>query len=130
MLLDTRFNNLTKEIIGCAMGVHRELGSGFPEVIYQRGLAVELTNVGLSFQGEISLPVFYKDQVIGSRRADFLIESQVLVELKAVSELTAAHHAQAINYLKAYRLEVALLINFGEASLKFKRLLYNPARLT
>ena len=130
MLLDTRFNNLTKEIIGCAMCVHRELGSGFPELIYQRGLAVELTTSGIVFQGELSLPVFYKDQVIGSRRADFLVESHVLVELTAVGELTGAHYAQTINYLKAYRLEVALLINFGEASLKFKRLLHNPVRLT
>jgi len=128
MLIDTRFHDLTRKIIGCAMRVHSELGSGFPELIYQRGLAVELKQEGIAFQSEIHLPVFYKDTTIGARRTDFLIESQVLVELKAVSELTDAHHAQTINYLKAYRLEVALLINFGEASLKFKRLLHNPLR--
>ena len=128
MLIDTRFNDLTKRVIGCAMLVHQELGSGFPELIYQRGLAVELKEAAIDFQGEIHLPVFYKGISIGARRADFLVESQVLIELKAVNELTDAHYAQAINYLKAYRLEVALLLNFGEASLKFKRFLHNPAR--
>ena len=128
MLLDTRFNELTKTIIGCAMDVHRELGSGFPEIIYQRSLAVELTAMGIAFQGEVHLPVFYKENSIGSRRVDFLIENQVLVELKATNELTSLHHAQVINYLKAYRLEVALLINFGEASLRFKRFVHNPTR--
>ncbi|SET45552.1 GxxExxY protein [Hymenobacter actinosclerus] len=126
MLLDNRYTELTKAIIGCAMRVHTELGSGFPEVIYQRSLAVELKQANLKFQGEINLPVFYKQINIGSRRADFLVEEHVLVELKAVNEITEAHHAQIINYLKAYRLEVALLINFGEASLKFKRFLHNP----
>ncbi|MBT2558317.1 GxxExxY protein [Hymenobacter sp. ISL-91] len=126
MLLDNRYTELTKVIIGCAMRVHTELGSGFPEVIYQRSLAVELKQAGLNFQGEIHLPVFYKQMNIGSRRADFLVEKHVLVELKAVNEITEAHHAQIINYLKAYRLEVALLMNFGEASLKFKRFLHNP----
>ncbi len=128
MLIDTRFNDLTRRIIGCAMRVHHELGSGFPELIYQRGLAVELKEASIDFQGEIHLPVFYKETSIGARRADFLVDNQVLIELKAVGELTDAHHAQAINYLKAYRLEVALLINFGEASLKFKRFLHNPTR--
>ena len=108
------------------MRVHKELGSGFPEVIYQRGLGVELKEAGVNFQGEIHLPVFYKNTNIGARRADFLVEGQVLVELKAVNELTAAHYAQVVNYLKAYRLEVALLINFGESSLIFRRFLHNP----
>ncbi len=111
------------------MCVHQELGHGFPEIIYQRGLAVELQREGLAYQGEIHLPVFYKDVSIGSRRADFLIDNYVLVELKAVNELTDLHCAQAINYLKAYRLEVALLVNFGETSLKFRRFLHNPARI-
>ena len=126
MLLDTRFNALTRKVIGSAMEVHKELGSGFPEVIYQKGLAVEMQAAGLHFQGEIHLPVFYKNTNIGARRADFLVEKQLLVELKAVHELTDAHFAQVINYLKAYRLEVALLINFGESSLRFHRLLHNP----
>ncbi|WP_019947796.1 GxxExxY protein [Hymenobacter aerophilus] len=124
MLLENRHAELTKSIIGCAMRVHRELGSGFPEVIYQRGLAVEMKAEKLDFQGEVHLPVFYKQTPIGSRRADFLVAGHVLVELKAVYELNEAHYAQVVNYLKAYRLEVALLINFGEASLNFKRFLH------
>ena len=128
MLLDARFNDVTKAIIGCAMSVHGELGSGFPELIYQRGLAVEMQEVGLSFQGEVHLPVFYKDTNIGARRADFLVEGQVLVELKALNELVDANFAQVVNYLKAYKLEVALLINFGEASLRHRRFRHNPTR--
>ena len=110
------------------MSVHRELGSGFPEIIYQRGLAVEMKQAGLGFQGEIHLPVFYKDTNIGSRRADFLVEGQVLVELKALHELVDSNFSQVVNYLKAYRLEVALLINFGESSLRHRRFLHNPPR--
>ena len=128
MLLDNRFNNLTQTIIGCAMSVHRELGSGFPEIIYQRGLAVEMKQAGLGFQGEIHLPVFYKDTNIGSRRADFLVEGQVLVELKALHELVDSNFSQVVNYLKAYRLEVALLINFGKPSLRHRRFLHNLPR--
>ena len=130
MLLDSRFNDITKAIIGCAMSVHSELGSGFPELIYQRGLAVEMREAGLNFQGEVHLPVYYKTTNIGARRADFLVEGQVLVELKAVAELVDAHFAQVVNYLKAYQLEVALLMNFGEPSLRHRRFLHNLARVS
>ncbi|MGI4870193.1 MAG: GxxExxY protein [Janthinobacterium lividum] len=128
MLLDTRHNKLTEKVIGCAMDVHKELGSGFPELIYQRALGVELQQVGINAEREIHLPVFYKETQIGSRRADFLIEGQLLVELKAIAELLPLSHAQVINYLKSYRLEVALLINFGAASLEFKRFVQNMPR--
>lgn len=128
MLLDTRFNKLTQTVIGCAMQVHRLLGTGFQEVIYQRSLAVELEQAGVVFGREIDMPIFYKGVEVGSRRVDFLVEETVLVELKALSELTLTHHAQIINYLEAYRLEVGLLINFGEPSLKFKRFLKNQPR--
>jgi GxxExxY protein len=110
------------------MSVHSELGSGFPEAIFQRGLGVELAAANVAFRAEVHLPVFYKETSIGSRRADFLVNDQVLVELKATSELTSLNYAQAINYLKAYHLEVALLVNFGESSLRFKRFLHNPSR--
>ena len=128
MLLDTRFNKLTETIIGCAMTVHRMLGTGFQEVIYQRSLAVKLEQAGVVFGREIEMPLFYKEVEVGSRRVDFLVEELVLVELKALRELTPTHHAQIINYLEAYRLEVGLLINFGEPSLKFKRFLKNQPR--
>jgi GxxExxY protein len=128
MLLDTRFNALTHQIIGCAMAVHRMLGNGFQEVIYQRSLVVELETAGLLFAREVEMPIFYKGVDVGSRRVDFLIDDTVLVELKAVNELNHSHYAQTINYLEAYRLEVGLLINFGEPSLKYKRFLKNQQR--
>ena len=128
MLLDTRFNKVTETVIGCAMRVHKLLGTGFQEVIYQRSLAIELQQAGIVFGRELEMSIFYKGIEVGSRRVDFLVEETVLVELKALHELTATHHAQIINYLEAYRLEVGLLINFGEPSLKFKRFLKNHSR--
>ena len=117
-------DEITYKINGCAMKVHNTLGNGFQEVIYQRALAWELSNAGLSFAREIEQEIFYKDlqEPIGKRRADFVIEGKVLVELKALVELEDVHIAQVLNYLKAYKLEVGLLINFGSKSLTFKRL--------
>ena len=128
MLLDTRFNKLTETVIGCAMRVHTLMGTGFQEVIYQRSLAVELGQAKLAFSRELEMPVYYKGVEVGARRVDFLIEDTVLVELKALAELNATHYAQIINYLEAYQLEVGLLINFGEPSLRFKRFLKNQER--
>ena len=129
MLLDTRHNALTKEVIGCAMRVHSALGSGFPENIYHRSLGLELARTGLAFEQEIHLPVFYLDTQVGARRVDYLVEKCVLVELKALTELTPLNYSQIINYLKAYRLEVGLLINFGEQSLRFKCFVQNQSRI-
>ena len=112
------------------MAVHRMLGNGFQEVIYQRSLAVELEGAGLEFVREMDMPIFYKGIHVGSRRVDFLVADTLLVELKAVSELNASHYAQTINYLEAYQLEVGLLINFGEPSLKHKHFLKNQPRST
>ena len=105
------------------MKVHNELGNGFQEVIYQRALAIELSNAHLGYERELEMPVFYSEQQIGTRRADFFIESKVMVELKALASLEEVHMAQAINYLEAYNLEIGLLINFGAKSLQFKRLI-------
>lgn len=113
---------LTSKIIGCAMTVHRTLGNGFREVIYQRALEIEMRLEGLSFSREFEMPIFYREQQIGTRRVDFLVEAIISVELKAVIKLEDVHLAQAINYLEAYNLEIGLLINFGETSLNFKRL--------
>ena len=116
-----RYSELTGKIIGCAMTVHSALGNGFQEVIYQRALAMEMTDRGIAFSREQTMPVYYKGKQIGSRRVDFLVEEVVCVELKAVIRMEDAHLAQAINYLEAYDLEVGLLINFGAKSLEFKR---------
>ncbi|UPL51141.1 GxxExxY protein [Hymenobacter sublimis] len=97
--------------------------NGFPGIIYQRSLAIEFEKNNIVFEQEIHLPVYYLDSEIGARRVDFLVEKQVVVELKVLVEITPPHYAQIIDYLKAYRLEVGLLLNFGEASLKYKRFL-------
>ena len=119
------YSDITKRIIGASFEVHSFLGNGFQEVIYQRALGWEMREVELEFQREIEQQIYYKDlqQPIGTRRADFVVEEKVLVELKALSKLEDVHLAQALNYLKAYRLEVGLLINFGSKSLEFKRLI-------
>ena len=117
-----KYSELTSKIIGCAMSVHKVLGNGFQEVIYQRALAIEMNLVGIPHSREFEMPIFYRETQIGTRRVDFLIENVIAVELKAITKLEDVHLAQAINYLEAYNLEVGLLINFGEISLNFKRL--------
>lgn len=120
-----KYSALTGKIIGCSMEVHKILGNGFQEVIYQRALEKEMAIQGLSFAREFEMPIFYKEDQIGTRRVDFLIEEVVSVELKALVKLEDVHLAQAINYLEAYNLEIGMLINFGAKSLEFKRLI-NP----
>jgi GxxExxY protein len=116
-------SELTGKIIGCAMEVHRFLGNGFQEVIYQRALAIEMTQQGITFSCEHEMDIFYKGEHIGQRRVDFFVEGKIMVELKAVIQLEDVHLAQAINYLEAYGLEIGLLINFGNTSLQFKRVM-------
>lgn len=118
------FQDCTSEIIGCAMTVHSALGSGFQEVIYQRALEIEFQVAGLEYKREMEMPIFYREQNIGTRRVDFFVEESIMVELKAVVELEKIHFAQAINYLEIYNIQTGLLINFGSTSLVFKRL-YN-----
>lgn len=123
------FNDATGKIIGCAMKVHSTLGNGFQEVIYQRALEIEMTNADLIFEREKEIPVYYQEQIIGSRRVDFFVDNEVMVELKAILELEDVHLAQAINYLEAFNMKIGLLINFGSISLAFKRILnrkYKP----
>jgi len=93
------------------------------EVIYQRALEIELKIENLPYSRELSMPVMYKGDQIGTRRVDFLVNELISLEIKAVIELKDVHLAQAINYLEAYNLEVGLLINFGSKSLEFKRLI-------
>jgi GxxExxY protein len=124
MLGELRYKHITEKIIGASFEVHKFLGNGFQEIIYQRALAWELSNAKLAFAREVELEIFYKDRAepIGTRRADFVVEGKVLVELKAITELDDVHLAQVLNYLKTYKLQVGLLINFGTKSLTFKRL--------
>ncbi len=118
-----KYSEITEKIIGCAFEVHKFLGNGFQEVIYQRALALEFTEAKLDFSREIEQPIFYKGykEEIGTRRADFIVARKVLVELKAIIQLEDVHTAQILNYLKAYKFEVGLLINFGSKNMTFKR---------
>jgi GxxExxY protein len=117
-----KYSDLTAKIIGCAMAVHKVLGNGFQEVIYQRALEIEMREARIDFEREFEMPILYKEEHIGTRRVDFLVDGIISVELKAITKLEDVHFAQAINYLEAYNLEIGLLINFGETSLNFKRL--------
>ena len=117
-----KYSALTSKIIGCAMTVHKIIGNGFQEVIYQRALEIEMGLADISFQREFEMPIFYREAHIGTRRVDFLVEKVISVEIKATTKLEDSHFAQAINYLEVYNLEIGLLINFGEKSLNFKRL--------
>ena len=118
---------LTGKIIGCAMEVHKALGNGFQEVIYQRAMAIEMLSQNLLFSREHEMNIYYKAQNIGTRRVDFFVEGKIMVELKAVIQLEDVHLAQAINYLEAYNMTIGLLINFGCRSLQFKRVM-KPVR--
>ena len=115
-------DELTYKIIGCAMKIHNKLGNGFQEVIYQRCLAIEMEKQGLGFAREQEMPIFYEDVQVGTRRADFVVENQVIVELKAIIKLEDVHLAQGLNYLQAYKMDKGLLINLGSKSLEVKRL--------
>ena len=120
---------LTHAIIGSAMEVHRTLGCGFQEHIYQKALALEMTFRGLAFEREMEMHIHYKGDLIGKRRVDFFVEGCVMVELKAIEKITGLEKVQAINYLEADGVADGLLINFGGLSLQFIWL-YNKALVT
>jgi GxxExxY protein len=117
-------NQLTHKIIGCAMEVHKHLGNGFQEVVYQRALSIDLNLQGIEHIREQEMPLQFKGYDVGTRRVDFFVEGKVMVEIKAIEKLEDVHKAQAINYCEAYNIADGLLINFGGKSLDFKRV-YN-----
>ena len=123
-----KYKELTYKIIGCAMEVHKHLGNGFQEVIYQRALAIEMKMQGIEFSREFEMKLQYKGHDIGTRRVDFYVEDKIMVEIKALINLEDVHLAQAMNYLEAYDLEIGLLINFGAKSLQHKRVHNNNRR--
>lgn len=116
------FKELSYEIIGSAMEVHRILGPGFLEAVYETALAHELTLRTIRFETQKRLPIYYKGQLAGDYVADFVVEEQIILEIKAVSRFNPAHEAQAHNYLAATGLRLAILINFGAPSLQQKRI--------
>ena len=112
---------LSYAIIGAAMEVHRILGPGFLEAVYQAALAHELTLRGIRFEQFKRLPVYYKGVLVGDYEADFVIEDKIILEIKAVSQFHPKHEAQAINYLTATGFHLAILLNFGADSLQHQR---------
>ena len=113
---------LTGKIIGAAMEIHRQLGPGFLEGVYEEALAYELELQNINFEKQKEIPVFYKNKQVKQYTCDFLVDDKVIVELKAIKEITEIDKIQVINYLKASGIEVGLLFNFGQKSLEYKRL--------
>ncbi len=116
-----KYENLTHKIIGAAMEVHKHLGNGFQEVVYQRALSIELNMQGIEHEREKEMPLQYKGFDVGTRRVDFFVNEKIMVEIKALTKLEDVHLAQAMNYVEAYNMEIGLLLNFGAKSLEFKR---------
>src|SRR6516162_3589622 len=116
-----RDSKLTEEIIACAIRVHRTLGPGFLESVYEEALAVEFALSGIQFIRQHPVPLFYRDHQVGEHRLDFLLESKIVVELKAISQLEDIHFAIGRSYLKAANLEDGLLSNFATSPLTIKR---------
>lgn len=103
------------------MKVHSYFGLGFPELVYQKCLMVELNKTGLRYEKEVEKEIWYENSLIGKRRLDLIVEDKVLLELKAVAELDSRTYNQITNYLNVFNIEVGLLLNFGMKSLQFKR---------
>ena len=117
-----QFEDLSKKIIGAAIEVHRILGSGFLENIYEEALKLELTKCGLHFDSQKEIKIEYLGVQIGVHRIDMIVENEIIVELKAVKELSDIHLAQLLSYLKAANLKVGLLLNFSKPTLEIKRI--------
>jgi GxxExxY protein len=119
--MELQNKHLTDRIIAAAIRVHKELGPGFLEAMYEEALAIELAAGGLAFERQKLLPVFYREHLIGEHRLDFLVDGKVIVELKAISALEDIHFAIVRSYLKAANMDDALLLNFATARLTVKR---------
>ena len=118
---DILYKNLSYKIIGASIEVHKILGFGFLEAVYEEALAHEFTLRNIHFERQKIIQVKYKDIIAKNYYADFLVESKIIIEIKAIKQLTEVDEAQLLNYLKAADLKLGILINFGEKSLKYKR---------
>jgi len=122
-----KYSDITEQIIGAAYKVHSVLGFGFLEKVYQNALIIEMRKMGLSILSEEPITVYYENEIVGQYVADLIVEDKVVLELKAVKELTEIHEVQLVNYLKAIGIEVGLLINFGH-SVQVKRKVFNKIK--
>ena len=122
-MVELLYKELTFAVIGAAMEVHKILGPGFLEVVYQGALERELTLRGIPFEQKVKLPVNYKDVLVGQYEADLVVDNKFIIEIKAVSKFNASHQAQAMHYLAATGLRIALLLNFGTGSLEHRRII-------
>lgn len=122
-MVELLYKEQTFAVIGAAMEVHKILGPGFLEAVYQVALEREITLRGIAFESKVKLPVTYKDVTVGIYEADLVIDRKFIVEIKAVSKLNASHQAQAMHYLAATGLRLALLLNFGTSSLEHRRVI-------
>ena len=114
---------LVYEVVGCAMKVHRELGYGFLEKVYENSMMVLLNKKSIKAKQQFPVPVHFENVVVGEYFADFMIEDKILVELKTVEKITNVHFAQVLNYLKATGIKLGLLINFGPRKLEYERII-------
>lgn len=119
-------SEITERIIGCAYNVSNNLGIGFVEKVYENAFAIELRAAGLKVIQQFPIKVHYRDAIVGEFFADLLVEDKILIELKAVSELDSNHLAQALNYLRASKLDICLLINFGKSRVQIRNLKPSP----
>jgi len=124
-MVDLVYKEEVYKIIGAAMEVHKELGCGFLEAVYQEALSLEFEEQKIPFEQEKEIVIYFKDLLLKKKyKADFLCYDKIIVEVKALSVLTSDHESQLLNYLKATETKVGLLINFGTKSLQYKRLVY------
>jgi GxxExxY protein len=126
MLIRLDSHDLTERIIGCGIEVHRTLGPGLLESVYEAALAIEFRNAHLSFKRQIGIPVLYKGELIGEHRPDFIVEETIVVEIKRVERVDPVHVAQVVTYLKLTGLRCGLIFNFNVAALRagIRRVLY------
>jgi GxxExxY protein len=122
-MVELLYKHLSFAIIGAAMEVHTILGSGFLEAVYQTALEKELKLREIPFRHKVSLPVSYKGGLVGEYEADLVVDEKIIVEIKSISRLNSVHEAQAIHYLAATGLQLALLVNFGASSLEYRRVI-------
>ena len=117
-----------RRVIGAAIEVHRHLGPGYPECVYEQALMIELRLRGIEFEHQVEVPIVYKDREVARYRIDFVINEHLVIELKAVATVLPVHTAQVIAYLKATRLQLGLLLNFNVSLLKYgaKRVIWRP----